>query len=75
MIKQYPSILKTKEINEMSIFKRFDGESYEEDYKDAEKYSKKVKGEIYTIIDNEGKVAYIKGKQFVNRLGYIVVKW
>ncbi len=78
MIKEnYPEIIKgkSKTLNKYS-FKSFDGgNSYKEDYEKALKYAKKIKGEVYTIIDGWGySVDYFKGLHYVDRLGFCVLK-
>lgn len=77
MTKTYPQRLGTVNSGQMGIWENFDGgDSYEEDYQRAVKYAKKIKGEVYTVVDAPGtRVSYIKGNHHVDRIGYIVVKW
>lgn len=73
--KQYPEWLEDEHINNALVFELFDGsDSYEKDYKNAVEYSDKVGGVVYTMVDGDNNhVEYIKGKWFINRLGYAVV--
>lgn len=77
MVKTYPARIGNKTQAQMGIFENFDGgESYDADYKKALRYAKKIDGQVYTVVDAGGtKVYYLKGNHFVNRLGYVVVKW
>ena len=50
--------------------------TYEEDYEKAQEIASIKKGEVYTMIDGEGRdIVYEKGLHYVNRIGICVLKW
>ena len=73
----FPQELSMNEADYFSIFKPFnDSSSYEVDYNKAVKYAKRVKAEVYTMVDGENnETVYLKGKHFVNRFGFCVLGW
>ena len=73
----YPQLLSMEEVDKTyPTLKIFDTEdSFKEDYNKAVKYAKKIKGEVYTMIDGEdNKTYYEKGLHYVNRFGICVIK-
>lgn len=70
----YPEKLSTTQSDSYPIFKTFHDDSiYAEDYKKAIAYAKKVKGCVYTAIDEENTTFYLKGLHYINRFGFLVV--
>jgi len=72
---KYPEELTERESEDYE-FKHFDScNSYKEDYEKALKYSKRTKGQVYTMVDGENNSTYyLKGLHYVNRFGFCVLK-
>jgi hypothetical protein len=72
---EYPEELSERESEEYESKNFNDSDSYAEDYKQAVKYAKRTKGQIYTMVDGENnKTCYLKGLHWVNRFGFCVFK-
>lgn len=71
----YPEIIESKTKLDYSLNCFDGGESYEADFKEASEHAAKHGGVVYTVCDDGGnKVYYVKGKAFIDRLGYAVIK-
>jgi hypothetical protein len=71
----FPDQLRGKWDRNYKHLERFDGgSSYNQDFRKATKYAKRIKGQVYTVVDRPGtRVAYLKGLHIVDRLGFVVV--
>lgn len=71
MAKKYPEVLSTYEVDDIKWKRAEDFESL----KRARAFAKKIKGQLYTQIDADVEVVYVKGSAIVNRTGrWLVVK-
>jgi hypothetical protein len=76
MKQDYPEELIEKQIDKYNIYRTFyDAKTYKKDYEDAVKYAKKIKGQVYTLVNGENNhTFYLKGLHWVNRFGFCVLK-
>jgi hypothetical protein len=74
-LKMYPEELTENQTDNFDCKNFSESSSYAEDYKKAVAYAKKIKGQVYTMVDGENNhTYYLKGLHWVNRFGFCVLK-